>query len=58
MSRKISEKIKPGVVWGDDLQYIFDIAKEEKFAIPAVNVVGTNSVNAAMEAAKKDTTQF
>jgi fructose-bisphosphate aldolase class II len=53
MSRKISEKIKPGVVWGDDLQYIFDIAKEEKFAIPAVNVVGTNSVNAAMEAAKK-----
>jgi fructose-bisphosphate aldolase class II len=53
MSTKISEKIKPGVVWGDDLQYIFDIAKKEKFAIPAVNVVGTDSANAAMEAAKK-----
>ncbi|MFZ4400681.1 MAG: class II fructose-bisphosphate aldolase [Bacteroidales bacterium] len=52
MSEKISSKIAPGVVTGDDLQEIFRIAKQEKFAIPAVNVVGTNSVNAVMEAAK------
>ena len=52
MSEKISEKIKPGVVTGNNLQEIFRIAKQEKFAIPAVNVVGTSSVNAVMEAAK------
>jgi fructose-bisphosphate aldolase class II len=52
MSEKISKKVAPGVVTGDDLQEIFRIAKQEKFAIPAVNVVGTNSVNAVMEAAK------
>ncbi|GMT45608.1 MAG: class II fructose-bisphosphate aldolase [bacterium] len=53
MSVKISDKIKPGVVTGDDVQYIFEIAKQEKFAIPAVNVVGSDSINAAMEAAKE-----
>jgi fructose-bisphosphate aldolase class II len=52
MSEKISQYVKPGVVTGDDLQYIFKIAKQNKFAIPAVNVVGTDSVNAVMEAAK------
>lgn len=50
---KISGKIKPGVVTGDDVQFIFKVAKEEKFAIPAVNVVGSDSVNAAMEAARE-----
>jgi len=53
MSIKISEKIKPGVVSGDDVQYIFEVAKKEGFAIPAVNVVGSDSVNAALEAAKE-----
>ncbi len=53
MSAKISDKIKPGVVTDDDVQYIFKMAKQEKFAIPAVNVVGSNSINAAMEAAKE-----
>lgn len=48
---KISENIKPGVVTGDDVQFIFKMAKEEGFALPAVNVVGSNSVNAALEAA-------
>ncbi len=52
MSEKISSKVAPGVVTGDNLQEIFHIAKQEKFAIPAVNVVGTNSINAVMEAAK------
>ena len=49
---RISEFVKPGVVTGDDLQKIFDIAKQHQFALPAVNVVGTNSINAVMEAAK------
>ena len=52
MSVKILEKVKPGVVTGKDLQTIFQIAKENQFALPAVNVVSTNSVNAVMEAAK------
>lgn len=44
--------IKPGIVTGDDLQTLFSYAKQHQFAYPAVNVVGTNSVNAALEAAK------
>lgn len=52
MSGQILEKVKPGVATGKDLQTIFRIAKENQFAIPAVNVVSTNSVNAVIEAAK------
>jgi len=48
---KIAENVKPGVVTGSDLQFIFEVAKENQFAIPAVNVVGSSSVNAIMEAA-------
>ncbi|MCF6341783.1 MAG: class II fructose-bisphosphate aldolase [Bacteroidales bacterium] len=50
---KISDKIVPGVASGSDLQFIFEAAKAGQFALPAVNVVGTNSVNAVMEAAAK-----
>lgn len=50
---KILEKVKPGVVTGDDIQVIFAIAKEHGFALPAVNVVGTNSMNAVLESAKE-----
>jgi fructose-bisphosphate aldolase class II len=49
---KISDKIKPGVITGSDLQFIFKTAKESGFAIPAVNVVGSSTINAVMEAAK------
>lgn len=49
---KISEVVKPGVVTGEDLQYIFKVAKANGFAIPAVNVVGSSTVNAVIEAAK------
>lgn len=52
MTSRISDKVKPGFVFGEDLQTIFSIAKENKFALPAVNVVGTDSSNAVMEAAK------
>ncbi len=49
---KISDSIKPGVVTGSDLQFILKEAQENNFAIPAVNVVSSSSVNAVMEAAK------
>ena len=52
MAERIKDTVAPGVVTGNDLQTIFRIAKQNNFAIPAVNVVGTNSVNAVMEAAK------
>ena len=50
---KIADHVKPGVVTGSDLQFIFKVAQENNFAIPAVNVVGSSSVNAVMEAAVK-----
>jgi fructose-bisphosphate aldolase class II len=48
---KVSEKIKAGVVTGQDLNTLFEIAKSNGFALPAVNVVGTNSINGVLEAA-------
>jgi len=53
MSQKVMDSIPAGVVTGDDLQKLFAIAKEEGFALPAVNVVSTQSINAVLEAAKK-----
>ncbi|MBE0647958.1 MAG: class II fructose-bisphosphate aldolase [Bacteroidales bacterium] len=52
MSEKVLDKVSPGVVTGDGVQEIFRIAKANRFALPAVNVVGTDSINAVMEAAK------
>lgn len=45
--------VKPGVLSGSEAKKLFAYAKENKFAIPAVNVVGTDSVNAVLEAAAK-----
>jgi fructose-bisphosphate aldolase class II len=53
MSKKILEVVKPGVVTGEDVQKIFAICKENKFALPAVNVINTDSINAVLEAAAK-----
>ena len=47
----ILELVKPGVVTGDDVQKLLQAAKKSGFALPAVNVVNTNSVNAVLEAA-------
>lgn len=49
----MSHGIKSGVATGDDVQKIFKLAKEKGFALPAVNVVSSSSVNAAMETAAK-----
>lgn len=42
----------PGVVTGEHVTELFRYANENDFALPAVNVVGTNSVNAVLETAK------
>ncbi|MBT0878724.1 class II fructose-bisphosphate aldolase [Campylobacter sp. RM9333] len=49
----VLELVKPGVIYGKDLERVYAYAKENKFAIPAVNVVGTNSINAALKAARE-----
>lgn len=46
-------KFKAGVLYGDEVTELLNYANEHNFALPAVNVVGTNSVNAALETAKK-----
>ena len=43
--------IKPGVATGYEVQKIHKYAKENGFALPAVNVVGSNSINTVMETA-------
>lgn len=48
----LSSKIKPGVATGEQVGEIFAYAKANQFALPAVNVIGTNTVNGVMEAAK------
>ncbi len=53
MSQKLSSLVKPGVVIGDDVQTIFSYCKSHACALPAVNVVGTDSINAVIEAAAK-----
>ncbi|QDF28053.1 class II fructose-bisphosphate aldolase [Halarcobacter anaerophilus] len=45
--------VNPGVLSGSEAKKVFDYAKENNFAIPAVNVVGTDSVNAVLEVAAK-----
>lgn len=47
----MSHSIRPGVATGRDVQKIHAYAKEKGFAMPAVNVVGSSSVNAVMETA-------
>lgn len=50
---KILGFVKPGVITGDDVQKVFAVAKENSFALPAVNCVGTDSINAVLETAAK-----
>ncbi len=47
----MSHTIKPGVATGDEVQKIFNYAKEKGFALPAVNVTGSNTINAVLETA-------
>ncbi|MCF6215985.1 MAG: class II fructose-bisphosphate aldolase [Emcibacter sp.] len=46
--------LKPGVVSGEDYITLVNACKDGGYALAAVNCVGTNSVNAVMEAAAKN----
>jgi fructose-bisphosphate aldolase class II len=49
----MAHKIKPGVATGDQVQEIFRYAKEKGFALPAINVSGSSTVNGVLETAAK-----
>ena len=49
----MSKKFPAGVATGQMVTDIFQFAKENKFALPAVNVIGSSNVNATMETAAK-----
>ncbi len=53
MAEKLLDVINPGVVSGEDTRKLFAVAKKNHYALPAVNVVSTNSANAVMEAARE-----
>ena len=44
--------IKPGVLSGKEMMDLLHHAKENKYALPAVNVIGSNSINAVLETAR------
>src|ERR1700759_3957749 len=46
-------KYKAGVLFGDELEALYKDAKENSFALPAVNTIGTNTINATLETAAK-----
>ena len=47
-----SKKFNPGVLWGQDAKDLFAYCKQNNFALPGVNVTGTNTVNAVLETAR------
>jgi len=46
-------KFRAGVLHGQEVTDLFNYANENDFALPAVNVIGTNSVNAVLETARE-----
>ena len=46
-------KYQPGVLFGEELQALYKDAKENEFALPAVNCTGSNTINATLETAAK-----
>jgi fructose-bisphosphate aldolase class II len=47
------KKYQPGVLYGKELLALLNDAKDNQFALPAVNTIGTNSINATLETAAK-----
>ena len=47
----MAHNITPGVATGKDVQEIFKLAKAKQFALPAVNVIGSSSINGVLETA-------
>ena len=52
-AQRVSSVAGPGVATGETVTEIFRLAREQGFALPAVNCVGTSSVHAALEAARE-----
>ena len=48
----MSTRFRPGVLHGDEVTDALNYAKENEFAYPAVNVIGSSSINAVLETAK------
>jgi len=48
----MSKKFRSGVLHGQEVTDLFNYANENDFALPAVNVIGTDSVNAVLETAR------
>lgn len=48
-----SKKFRSGVLHGQEVTDLLNYANENDFALPAVNVVGTNTVNAVLETARE-----
>jgi fructose-bisphosphate aldolase, class II len=49
----MKHNIKPGVATGDQVQEIFSYAKTKGFALPAINVIGSGTINGVLETAAK-----
>ena len=47
----MSSRFRSGVLWGDEVQELMQHANENNYALPAVNVIGSNSINAVLETA-------
>ena len=52
MTPETQTSLRAGVLHSDEVQNLFQLAKAQGFALPAVNVTGTNTVNAVLETAK------
>lgn len=46
-------KYRAGVLFGEELRAIYNDAKDNQFALPAVNTTGTDTINATLETAAK-----
>ena len=42
------KQFRAGVLFGDEVKELLDYAKSKEFALPAVNCIGTSSVNAVL----------
>src|SRR6478735_4699066 len=47
------KKYSAGVLFGKELEALYNDAKDNQFALPAVNTIGTNTINAVLETAAK-----
>jgi fructose-bisphosphate aldolase class II len=45
-------KFRPGVLTGNEVTELLNDAKDKGYALPAVNVIGSNSINAVLETAR------